>query len=102
MPLTDEELWDFDHGRLADFDLSQAKAKLAGHGDIYRVQLVAARFVDGWRDRMNEMKESPSNRHDDTWYDGFNYAMREVAAHLRQGDLIPGGILYEETDEGTL
>jgi hypothetical protein len=33
---------------------------------------------------------------DDDWQEGFEYAMRELAAHLRQGDFLPDGTLFRE------
>jgi hypothetical protein len=30
-------------------------------------------------------------------YEGMEEALRDIAAHLRQGDLLPGGVLYEDT-----
>jgi hypothetical protein len=102
MQLTDQELLDFDQRRLADFKLKRAQSTLAGkHGDTYRVQLLDALWIDGWRERLMEDKESPT-AHPAEWYDGAEFAFREIAAHLRQGDLLPGGILYEETDDGKL
>jgi hypothetical protein len=99
MPLTDDELFDFDHNRLDEFDLGAAQHRLAEKGDTYRTQLVAARWIDGWRERMEEDEGSMQS---EDWHEGFNYAMREIAAHLRQGDLLPGGVLHDETDSGQL
>lgn len=97
--LTDEDLFDFDQGRLAHFDLESAEGKLAEHGNAFRAQLVAARWIEGWRERMQEDEGSLQS---EDWRDGFDSALREVAAHLRQGDLIPGGVLHDETDSGDL
>ena len=106
MSLTDEELFGFDHKRLAHFKRREAQDLLDGeHGDAYRTQLVAALWIDGWRERMEEREESPTGHiggRTNEWYEGFEYAMREIAAHLRQGDLIPGGVLYDETADGRL
>jgi hypothetical protein len=99
MPLTDNELFDFDHGRLADFNADEARKRLAEDDGSYRAQLVAARWIEGWRQRAAE-DEMPTQSED--WRNGFDSALREVTAHLRQGDLIPGGILYDETDSGDL
>jgi hypothetical protein len=101
MALTNKDLFDFDHARLADFDLARERQKLADQGPAYRAQLVTAKWIDGWRERMAKQKESPT-AHDEDWYEGFDFAAREMAAHLRQGDLLPGGILHDETDEGKL
>ena len=101
MPLTDDELFNFDHGRLADFDATKARERLARDDGTYRAQLVAALWIEGWREHMesdcNELTASSPD-----WHDGFEYATRELAAHLRQGDLLPKGVLHDETDSGDL
>jgi hypothetical protein len=99
MHLSDEELFDFDHGRLAHFDLHAAEDILRSKGNIYRAQLVPARWIEGWRERV-AADDFPS--HNGDWQDGWDTALREVTAHLRQGDLIPDGVLHDETDDGRL
>ena len=99
MPLADDELFDFDHSRLVNFDLESARRQLAENGDSFRAQLIAALWIEGWRRRAAE-DELPTQN--DAWREGFDTALREVAAHLRQGDLIPGGVLHDETDSGDL
>lgn len=101
-PLRDDDLFDFDHQRLADFDPDRARATLSRLGDVYRAQLVAARWIDGWRERMERRGESPTHLRSDDYDEGFDQALREIAAHLRQGDLVPGGILHDETLDGRL
>lgn len=100
MALSDDDLLNFDHKRLADFDAKRAKRALQEQGDAFRPQLVTAHFLDGWRGRM--VRPSMIEHHSPEWYEGFEYAMREVAAHLRQGDLLPGGILHDEQVSGKL
>jgi hypothetical protein len=95
MALTDEELLDFDESNLVDYDPAKTQQALQEHGDVFRAQLVAARWVERWANGLAG----------DTWTlpteveqrKGVIWALREVAGHLRQGDLIPGGNLYEET-----
>jgi hypothetical protein len=99
MPLTDNDLFDFDHSRLDEFDHGAAQRRLAEQGEAYRAQLVAARWIEGWRERR-EQDELPMESQE--WREGFDTALREVMAHLRLGDLIPGGILHDETDSGQL
>src|SRR5687767_4259964 len=101
MALTDDQLFDFDHNRLADFDIKRARALLQERGDVYRAQLVAARWIDGWRQGMTDDPGLTGLRGEE-YSEGFDQALREIAAHLRQGDLIPGGILHDETDTGKL
>lgn len=101
MTLTDDQLLDFDHDQLAHFDLAVARDQLDKDRASYRPQLVLARWIDGWRERMAANEGGPA-RDQEQWIEGFDYAAREVAAHLRQGDFLPGGVLYEETDSGRL
>ena len=102
MALTDEELFDFDRKRLADFDIRPARRLLEEQGDVYRAQLVAAKWIDYWREGVLGMSGPAAPRHSEDWNEGFEYAMRETAAHLRQGDLVPGGVLHDETLSGKL
>lgn len=95
MALSDEQLLDFDASRLASFDLADARQTLEEQGEVFRAQLVAARWIDYWAKGVLGGAVPPGNSSE--WKAGFEYAMREIAAHLRQGDLVPGGTLYEET-----
>jgi len=99
MALSDDQLLDFDAGMYASYDEAQARETLAGeHADAYRAQLVAARWVEGWRQRT--LAEDPAGGRSVDWVRGWDDALREVVAHLRQGDLIPGGILYTDATGG--
>ena len=97
--LSDDALLDFDAKRLAQFSTKDARAWLDDptRREVYRAQLVAAQWVDGWRQRMNE-RTSLLAHHSDDWHEGFDEALRDVVAHLRQGDLMPGGVLHDEED----
>lgn len=95
---TDNELLNFDHKRLATFDAKAARRALRDQREAFEPQLVTAHFLDGWRERM--VRPSIIEHHSPEWYEGFDYAMREVAAHLRQGDFLPGGILHDEQASG--
>jgi hypothetical protein len=101
MALTDDDLLAFDAGHYATYDEAKARDALAGeHGDAYRAQLVAARWIDAWRRRtLDAGAEALPDRSDD-WIEGWEEALREVVAHLRQGDLIPGGVLYVDETGG--
>jgi hypothetical protein len=93
MALSDDQLLEFDAGTYATYDEAKARDTLAGeHGDAYRAQLVAARWIEGWRRRT--LAEEPAGSED--WVKGWEEGLSEVVAHLRQGDLIPGGILYTD------
>lgn len=98
MPLTDDELLEFDASNYATYDEDKAREILQGeHGDTFRAQLVAARFIDGWRERtVQHDKTSVQTTFSPDYTEGWEKALLEVAAHLRQGDFIPGGTLYND------
>jgi hypothetical protein len=98
MALTDDELLDFDEKRLAEYDPVKVERALAEHGDAFRYQLVAARQIEQWADADDASMSSPTA--DAKWIDGHRSALRDVAAHLRQGDHLPGGALYDKTVGG--
>ena len=101
MSLSDEQLLDFNPDRLAAFDYDAAWQLLAEHGDVYRTQLVAARCLAGYRRRRLESKNPPSDFSTE-YMDGWDEAMRDVIAHLRQGDFLPGAGWYEDEISGQL
>jgi len=96
MALTDDELLDFDHDRLAHFVLEDAKRTLSEQGEVFRSQLVAARWIEGWAKTMAKDAE-PGNLRSAEYEEGVQYPLAQVGAHLRQGDLVPGGVLYDDT-----
>lgn len=51
---------------------------------------------NGWRQRTLAEDPAGSGARSEDWVQGWDDALREVVAHLRQGDLIPGGILYTD------
>lgn len=96
MLVTDQDLLNFDHDAIQHFDLGDAQDALDEHGDTYRAQLVAAYWLDGWAERLRLSRSLDDPKFDE----GFVSALGEVAAHLRQGDLIPGGVLFEDVAAG--
>jgi hypothetical protein len=106
--MTDDELLTFDYKRLAgnfrepledgldglhdDWTRGDAEKALETHGEVYRAQLVAAHFAERWCVGVLG-HDGPLPRSQD-WKDGFEAGLRDMAAHLRKGDLLPGGILY--------
>ena len=79
--------------KLADFDPDEARSTLAGeHGELFRNHLVIAHWLDRWRQGI---ARGPMTDASPEWQAGVEYALLEVAAHLRQGDFVPGGDLYE-------
>lgn len=96
IPLSDRDLLDFDASRIAHFDREEARRTLSGeHAEVYRAQLVVARWIDQWREGVTGDAFLARERGPE-WMKGFEEALREVAAHLRQGDFVPGGTLYED------
>jgi|SRR5215216_366391 len=95
MPMTDDELLDFDAEGIPDYEPEQARRNLEEHGDAFRYQLIVARHLQDWAARAEVTKRSPTT--DISWVDGQARTLREVAAHLRAGQYLPGGSLYEAT-----
>jgi len=94
----DDDLLDFDMKRLGGLDRVPRNI-LAEHGDAYRYQLVAARWIEQWAERVEQ--PSPTDSPDPSYEGGYAQALREVIAHLRQGDFLPGGEVYDrETASG--
>lgn len=92
--LSDDELFDFDRSRLAHWDDAGPFARaLSRASDLYRNHLIIAKWIDQWITGLEDMKQDPSlgEGHED-----FIQALREIAAHLRQADFLPGGVLYDE------
>ena len=89
----DSELLDFDANRLADYDPARSEELLRSeHGDLFRNHLVMALWIDGWRERADE-----TYGRDEKWSDGADYSLREIVAHLRQGDFMPDSFFFRET-----
>jgi hypothetical protein len=96
MALDDNELLNFDASGLAMADAGDARRLLREHGDVFRAQLVAARWLEGYRGRRladSSITQTAGWEHHEA---GWDEAMRDVIAHLRQGDFLPGGTLYED------
>jgi hypothetical protein len=52
---------------------------------------------------MAERSAGPTDPEDsEAWRQAVDDVLRDVVAHLRQGDLIPGGVLYEDEVTGRL
>jgi len=94
--LTDNDLLDFDASRLWMTEASDVRRLLMKHGDVFRAQLVAARWLEGYRQRRLADTNDWPPEHEEGW----DEAMRDVIAHLRQGDFLPGGVFYEDEQKG--
>ena len=90
MTLSDDDLLDFDLKGLGGFQTAP-RTLLDRHGDVYRAQLVIARWLDGYRERR-----AASSTGESSFDAGARDTLYDIAAHLRQGDFLPGGELYED------
>jgi hypothetical protein len=86
--LSDDELLDFDRSRLADWDEDRARRLLVEQPELYRNHLAIARGLQGWADRLETPGAEPDRN--------FTQAIQDIAAHLRQGDFLPGAAMFEE------
>ncbi|MFD3749746.1 hypothetical protein ACFWVT_05675 [Streptomyces cyaneofuscatus] len=94
MAISDEQLLNFDKERLAHWDEGRAEHTLTGeHGPIYRNHLEIAHWIDSW---VENMERNDVGRHNPEQM-GFVKGVREIAANLRQGDLVPNGILLQDS-----
>jgi hypothetical protein len=95
---TDEELLAFDGSNYADYDEAKARDALSREPEAFRAQLLAAMWIDGWKERLVEHEESRHRMSDegDTFAEGVKYALGNLVAHLRQGDLLPMGALIND------
>ncbi|WP_255790624.1 hypothetical protein [Mycobacteroides abscessus] len=94
MPTPD--IFDFDPEHLAVYDQDVIDKILIEQPALYLNHLRIARSIRGWASRLNE-----SNTGDKDFQRGYVRALREVAAHLRQGDYVEGGqmIINQEAEE---
>jgi hypothetical protein len=96
--LTDTELLAFKMDALSGDRPGDARRLLYEHGETFRAQLVAARWLEGYLERRKVSKDDTAwpRRSNDERDAGFEEAIRDVVAHLRQGDFLPGGRFYED------
>lgn len=87
--------FDFDAQSLSSYDPETVERLLAEQPALYINHLRMARCIRGWADRMGE---SPSGNEE--FNRGYAKALREVAAHLRQGDYVEGGIMMTDQFDG--
>ncbi|WEH40791.1 hypothetical protein [Streptomyces sp. AM 2-1-1] len=93
MAISDEQLLNFDKERLAHWDEGRAEHTLAGeHGAIYRNHLEIAHWIDDW---VENMERNDVGHRTPEQTEGFIKGVREIAANLRQADLVPNGILLQ-------
>lgn len=93
--MTDDQLLDFDPNSLGRIAATPAQL-LSRFGDAYRAHLALARFLDGYCERRETVLTSPL---DDEYTDSMVVqALCSLARHLRRGDLLPGGALYDDDE----
>lgn len=86
----DGELFDFDVSGYTSWSRETADRLLAEQPELYRNHLEIARWLEGWAERSPEAPEE--------WMEGHGHALHDIAAHLRQGDFVPGRAVYEGDD----
>lgn len=96
--LTDIDLLAFRMDALSGDPHGDARRLLDVHGETFRAQLVAARWLEGYLERRKVGKDETAwpRRSNDERDAGFEEAIRDVVTHLRQGDFLPGGRFYED------
>lgn len=97
---TTNDLLDFDASTLEFGEAGDARMLLREHGDVFRAQLVAARWLDGYRHRRFTSQQTRPGGWPDAHQAGWDDAMKDVVEHLRQGDFLPGGRLYDDEAKG--
>jgi hypothetical protein len=85
------DIFDFDTEQLQNWDEGRTRKALEDHPALYINHLTIARRASGSADKLAD--NSTGGEFDK----GFAAALREVTAHLRQSDFLPGGDLT--TDE---
>lgn len=95
MPTPD--IFDFDPDQLADYNPDKIATILIEQPALYMNHLRIARSIRGWASRVRETAAGDDN----AFRRGYEQALREVAAHLRQGDYVEGGemIINQQAEE---
>src|SRR5262245_20618101 len=92
MTLSDDDLLAFNRELLGMIE-GAPRALLEKHKDVYRAQLVAARWLDRYRERRISQPQYASNPHFEA---GIQGTLTDIVANLRRGDFLPGGRIYED------
>lgn len=92
-------IFNFDIDRLASYDADDIDRILVEQPALYINHLRIARSIQGWASRLES--GGYGNRGDNDFQRGYAKALREVAAHLRQGDYVEGGpmIIEQSVDD---
>lgn len=96
MTLSDAQLFDFNAALMEDYDDEKARADLEEHGDVFRAQLIAALYLSDLAETLADPNDPTYKSMDALKVSGWVDSLRHVAAYLRQGYYLPGGMHYEE------
>ncbi|AMY53431.1 hypothetical protein [Rhodococcoides fascians] len=80
----------FDESELASYDQRAVDKALREHPAIYLNHLEIAEHLDAWAAAVDRDHTSPPGAGG-----AYQTAIREIAAHLRQADYVPGGTMLE-------
>ncbi|ROR89337.1 hypothetical protein [Nocardioides aurantiacus] len=80
------EIFKFTTDNLSDYNEVRIAQTLRDHPAVYVNHLEIAAWIEGWTERLRERSDEGSN-------EDYIKALREVMAHLRQGDFVPNGPL---------
>jgi hypothetical protein len=97
MPLSDDDLLAFDRKKLGMLERAP-RDLLEQHQDVYRAQLVVARWLDRYKEGRTSRPHFAANAEFEA---GIAGTLNDIAAHLRKGDFLPGGSLYEDEVQRT-
>lgn len=88
---SDDVLLDFDTSGYMGWNRERADRFLVEQPELYRNHLAIARWVEQWEERMRDAHDLGEE-----FLEGHTSALHDIAAHLRQGDFVPGRAMYEE------
>jgi hypothetical protein len=96
--LTDNHLLAFNVSPVPGSAPADAHRLLHEHGEVFRAQLIAAHWLESYLKSRKTTKDETAwpRRSNDERDAGYEAAVRDIVVHLRQGDFLPGGSLYEE------
>jgi hypothetical protein len=86
-------IFDFDETGLPNYQPEKIHKILIEQPALYAKHLWIAHHLDGWVTRLETGKLSTTGIDNDQSQQGFIRALREVPAHLRQGNYVEGGYM---------
>lgn len=82
--------FNFDESELDSFNGEVVDKALRDHPAIYINHLEIAEHLDAWADSIDKDHTEPPDSNG-----AYQTAIREIAAHLRQADYVPGGTMLD-------